>query len=341
MASSSPPSSDHPDEATEENTINVDRISSLPTELLTMIVDYLPASFFQGDVGRLTIFKRWYAIAHPLFLPRLEITPRVMGRMANIGTEELKELLVPFRNSVKCAKIVMEGGDPDLVRLRTPANLFYLLRLLVQYTYITALRLVARWDKREWLADPRQQRGYMIIHSLFHLPLMTHLTSLDLDLCGTHVDCPCGRRFHFCELVSVLLSQVQTLRLRAPSICHEALRPLEGHPVTLHKLTVNLYLGNLSDHNPKLNSSRRCADEALSQWDNPMDELRAMMRALVRRMQGPKQAETEHLALSGEMHVWDASTGVCVRNESEELKQFPLWVKAQSQRPCFHWDADN
>jgi hypothetical protein len=90
------------DEDSEDGAVNVDRISSLPTELLVTIVDHLPASFFQEDVSRLTISKRWYGLAWPLFLPRLETTPRVMGRMANIGTEELNESLVPLLQANSC-----------------------------------------------------------------------------------------------------------------------------------------------------------------------------------------------------------------------------------------------
>jgi hypothetical protein len=320
-------SSNRPDNDPERTIGDVDYISNLPTELLTMILEQVPVSFFQGDVGRLTISKRWHGIAQPLFLPRVEFTPRIMDRMANTGTAVLSGLLAPFRNSVRCANIVLEGGDPELLRLDTSTNLLHLSRILDEHTHITALRLVARWDSHEWPADLRPEEGYLYLHGMIMILDLEHLTSLDLDLCGTHVKCPCEDPVHFCGIVRRLLSQVQTLRLRMRSICHEALWPLEGRPVTLRELTVNLYLGNVSDHNPKLNSSRRCVYQSPARWGNPMNELRARMRALVRQMPGPKRVEIKHLALSGEMHVWDALTGVCVRDQSRSASSSPCGLK--------------
>src|SRR5690606_37490629 len=131
------------------------------------------------------------------FLPRVEITPRLMDHMANTGTAVLSRSLAPFRNSVRCANIVLEGGDPDLVRLNTSANLLHLFRVLGEHTDIAALRLVARWDKHEWPADLRPERGYLYLHGIIMLLDLKHLASLDLDLCGTHVMCPCEEPFHF------------------------------------------------------------------------------------------------------------------------------------------------
>ena len=160
MGSTAPLSGDDPDRDSEHNTGDVDHISNLPTELLAMIVQQIPVSFFQGDVGRLTISKRWYNVAQPLFLHRVEITPRVMDHMANANTAVLSRSLAPFCNSARCANIVLGGGNPDPVPLSTSANLFHLFGLLDEHTEIAALRLVARRDKDEWVADPRPERGY-------------------------------------------------------------------------------------------------------------------------------------------------------------------------------------
>src|SRR4051794_32403555 len=46
----------------------------LPPELWLMVLDHLPPSFFQEDIGRLTLCKRWYYIVFPIFLRRLELT---------------------------------------------------------------------------------------------------------------------------------------------------------------------------------------------------------------------------------------------------------------------------
>jgi hypothetical protein len=71
-----------------------------------------------------------------------------------------------------------------------------------------------------------------------------------------------------------------------------------------------------------------------------MDELRARMRTLVKVMREPRRATMEHLAPSGEVHVWDAKTGVCARYGSEKPRRFPLCFEEQLSGPCFSENAD-
>lgn len=335
-------SDDNLNKDSESVCLDLGYLTNLPTELLAMIIRHLPPSFFQKDIGRLALSKRWYKIAQPLLYPRMEFTPRILDRLADDGSFALDMSFAPLYNTLRCANIVLDGADPDLMRLDTPRNLFFFTMVLQGHTEIKALRLATRWDNRESDADPRLQEGYLDVYSIGSLLTMPHLTSLDLDLCGTDVKCVCGTRHHFCGFARNQLSQLQTLRLRMRSICHEAIWPIEGSAVTLRELTLNLYLGNVSDRDPKLNSSWRCGDrDPTAPWESPMDELRARMRALVKVMKDPRRGEIEHLAPSGEVHIWDATTGVCVRDETEKIRQFPLCSQAQCQRPCFHKNADD
>ncbi len=155
-----------------------------------------------------------------------------------------------------------------------------------------------------------------------------------------------GGQLHFCSYVGPLLSKLKTLRLRLRTICHVALWPVGDAPVTLGELTLSVYLGRVSENNPKLNSSKSCTSTSAWEWISPMDELRTRMSGLVKDMAEPKRAEMVHLAPSGEVHVWNASTGVCVRDRSEKLRVFPLCFEESLQRPCFtpaedEWDWDD
>jgi hypothetical protein len=328
----------------------------LPAEIWMMILEHLPPSFFQQDLRRLALSKRWYSLAFPTFYPRIEYTPRVISRLVHRKSKSLDRSRALLRKSLRCVNIVLDGvgppppagaGDPDMVCFNTPSNLARFCLMLLEFRELKEVRFAARWPNRAWRADPLQP-DYLSLRSLEpYLSLLTHVTALDLDLCGTDVVADdAGGTVHFCEYVRPLLSRLKTLRLRMRSICQTALRPLEGQPVTLRRLRLSLYLGKVSDNNPKLNSSRQCGGWRLREWTSPMNELRAQMRVLVKDMVEPRQAEMVHLAPSGEVHVWDASTGVCVRDWSEKTRTFPLCFEEHCQGSCFnenadYWDWDN
>jgi hypothetical protein len=169
---------------------------------------------------------------------------------------------------------------------------------------------------------------------------------MDLDLCGTDVVSDAGTHVHFCSYVGPLLSKLKTLRLRMRTICHVALWPVGDAPVTLGALTLSVYLGRVSENNPKLNSSKSCTSPSAWEWISPMDELRTRMSGLVKDMAEPKRAELVHLAPSGEVHVWNAATGVCLRDGSEKPRVFPLCFEESARKTCFseiedEWDWDD
>jgi hypothetical protein len=130
------------------------------------------------------------------------------------------------------------------------------------------------------------------------------------------------------------------------SLCQFALWPLEGQAISLGELTVDLYLGKVSDNNPKLNSTRSCSAPSKWEWASPIDEVRARLKRLVTQMVEPKRAEIIHLAPNGEVHVWDASTDECVRDKTEKLREFRLLWDIESEscfpaRGMLDWAWDN
>ncbi|KAK3906449.1 hypothetical protein C8A05DRAFT_29653 [Staphylotrichum tortipilum] len=342
-----------------------DPIPQLPAEIWLMILEHLPPSFFQQDIRRLTLSRRWYSLAFPAFYPRVEYTPRVISRLIHRKSKSLDRSRSLLRKSLRSINIVLEGfctappgtagnrangtsgGDPDTTCFNTASNLARFCVMLLDFRELQAVRFVASWQNRAWRADPLQPRGYLPLRSLepYLGRLTKHVTSMDLDLCGTDVVDDSGTQLHFCSYVGPLLSKLKTLRLRMRTICHIALWPVGDQPVTLGELTLSVYLGRVSENNPKLNSSRSCTSSGAWEWISPMDELRTRMSGLVKDMAKPKRAEMVHLAPSGEVHVWKASTGVCVRDGSEKPREFPLWF-GTSQKPCFseiedEWDWDD
>ncbi|KAL2159756.1 hypothetical protein VTH06DRAFT_1889 [Thermothelomyces fergusii] len=351
----------------------------LPSEIWMMILESLPPSFFQKDIRRLALSKRWYSLAFPIFYPRIEYTPRVISRLVHRKSKSLDRSRAMLRKSLRCVNIVLDGvpgEDAELVRFNTPANLARFCLMLLEFRELDEVRFAARWPNRAWPADPLQS-DYLCIRTLEpYLSLLTHVTALDLDLCGTDiVACPGPRHVygygygygyghsyghsyghghgrgegegaaaspvHFCEHVRPLLSRLRSLRLRMRSICHTALVPLDGRPVALRELRVSLYLGRVSENNPKLNSSRTCPRTAGSRARTvPMNEMRAAMRALVVQMPAPARAEMVHLAPTGEVHIWDAVTDRCVRDPSEKPMRLPLCFEPTRSRFCFSAHAD-
>ena len=346
-------------------------MQQLPPEIWLMILESLPPSFFQQDIRRLALSRQWYALAYPSFSRRIEFTPRVIHRLAHRKSPDLDRSRALLRKSLQGVNIVLDGlprpgtttgtgtgtttGRVDAggggrngrgsdhhqdstaeAYFNTPANLTHFCAMLRNFRQLQALRFAVRWRNGAWPADPARA-GFMPLTSLAPY-LETHVTVLDLDLCGADVTHDGGTPVHFCCHVRLLLGRLRTLKLRLRRICCVALRPADGEPVTVSELTVSLYLGRVSEHNPKLNASRRCARAREWQWVSPIDELCVELRELVKAMAEPRRAELVHLAPSGEVHIWNASTGVCVRDESEKPRKFPLFKK-QSGRACFSQDA--
>jgi len=321
-----------------------------------MILESLPPSFFQQDIRRLALSKRWYSLAFPTFYTRIEFTPRVISRLVHRKSRSLDKSRAQLRKSLRCVNIVLDGlpgvngssssssnggggGNTDIACFNTPANLARFCLMLLEFRELKEVRFAARWPNRAWRADPLQA-DYLCIRSVEpYLSLLTHVTALDLDLCGTDVAGPVT--MHFCEYVQPLLSRLRVLRLRMRSVCHMALWPLDGRPVTLGELSLSLYLGRVSENNPKLNSSRTCPYWGSRERTVPMDEMRARMRSLVKEMVEPKRAEMVHLAPSGDVHVWDAFTGVCVKDESEKPIKFHPYFGGKRSKSCFSKHADD
>lgn len=364
-------------------------IPHLPSEIWLMVLECLPPSFFQQDIGRLAVSKRWYSLAFPAFYPRIEFTPRVISRVVHRKSPAMDQSRAMLCKTLRCVDIVLDGlpeqppslpdeneYDTDLVCFNTPANLVRFSTMLLEFCELKTVRFAARWPNRAWPADPLQL-DYLSIRSLQpYLSMLTHVTSLDLDLCGTDIigendgaaatgddddsddaDAEASSPIHFCDFIRPLFSRLTTLRLRMRTICALALQPLNGRPVTVRNFSLSLYLGRVSEYNPKLNASRICLQSGPRGHDRTVS-LFEMQSAMMKLLEGMpvtttpvsggmgtgsgmapgrgRRAEIVHLAPTGEVHVWDAATDMCVRDVSvEPMRLAPCFEATMPHMSCF------
>ncbi|KAK3990522.1 hypothetical protein QBC44DRAFT_325274 [Cladorrhinum sp. PSN332] len=358
--------------ATSASDDQMAKIPHLPAEIWLMILSYLPPSFFQQDIRRLCLFKHWYSLAFPRFYPQIEFTPRVVSRLVHVqrkskNIERSKALL---KKSLRSVNIVLAGIPPippcendQNIRFNTTANLPKFAHELLEFQELKSLRFHAGHANQAWKGDPFQC-DYLPLKSIepYLSLLSTHVTSMDIDLCGTNVTGVGGSNgggmVHFCSQLRPLLTRLLTLKVRLRSICGEALRPLGGGKVSVKNLTVDLFLGRVSEVNPKLNCSGRCLRgmwEPVNRWNSwrgwvdPVGPVMEGLLKLVKKMERPGKVELVHLdALSGEVHRWDALSGRkgrCVRDKSEEVFDC-FWVSPElrwgrKEDSCFETESSD
>ncbi|KAK0651193.1 hypothetical protein B0T16DRAFT_453695 [Cercophora newfieldiana] len=308
----------------------------LPPELWLMILDYLPPSFFQENLGRLTLSKRWYDLAFPIFLRRLEYTPKVISRIvdrrrATSPSHSKAAALLKARDNVlksRCVTVVIDG-NPDNTCFNTPDNLLRFGDLLRKSKHLKTLRLISRPANERWKADPCSEND-PLIGSLFPLTdRLTFLTELDIDLFGGS-RVPKASSDHLCTKIRPLLLRLRRLSIRSRCLCKEAFRLFPGEKVSLQHLTVDLDLGTISKVNPKLNTTSLCDPDRAAfprawRWQNPIDELRRALKVLAKRMCHPEQVQIIHKALNGEIHLWDVASDSCVLKGVEKGLMNPFW----------------
>jgi len=318
----------------------------LPPEIWITVLEYLPPSFFQEDIGRLTLSKNFYSLAFPVFFSQLECTPRVLSRLVNRKSKAVGRARDLLQKRAHGITIALHGMGEDWATLyNTPSNLIRFCQYLERFSSLRTLRFVASWPNRQWKGDPFRA-NYLPLRSIKpFLENLTHITNLDLDLCGTSVTKENGECEHLCPFIRPLLSRLHTIQLRAQSLCQAALRPLEGQAVTLQRITVNLNLGDVSEDNTKLNATRRCHTLDLVKWASwscPALVLCRQLRALAARMPDRSQAQLIHISETGEVHRWDALTESCEVDGRKKSLPFPRFrgdevVRCYTMDDSFGW----
>ncbi|KAK0625986.1 hypothetical protein B0T14DRAFT_508875 [Immersiella caudata] len=314
----------------------------LPPEIWEMVLDHLPPSFFQEDLARLTLCKRWYGLVYPVFIRRLEYTPKVISRLVNRKanatdrkTAAINRARERLQNSTRYLTLAVDG-KPANGCFDTPYNLLRFGDILRDSPNLKFVRFVSRPANEGWKADPYSERELPLYGIVSFTERLPFLTDLDLDLCGGQ-RVPTILSGHFCHTISPLISRLRSLSIRTRCLCKDAFVVRSGKEVTLQRLTVNLHLGTISKVNPKLNSTMLCPSDSMGsfsswEWRNPMDELRPAVLGVAKGMRDPERARIIHKALNGEIHLWDAKSNECVVEDVEIGKPFAAFLELESGR---------
>ncbi|KAJ4306643.1 hypothetical protein N0V88_000007 [Collariella sp. IMI 366227] len=150
----------------------------LPTssELWLMILDHLPLLLPTQHPPPHPL-QTVVLLAFPSFYPRIEYTRAPSAASTLFSTASHP---IPGKTAAAIC-------DPDVTCYNTPANLSRFALLLLEFRELKAVRFAARWQNRTWRADPLAG-DYLCVRTLEpYLSLLTHVTELDLDLCGTDV----------------------------------------------------------------------------------------------------------------------------------------------------------
>ncbi|KAF5580448.1 hypothetical protein FPANT_9317 [Fusarium pseudoanthophilum] len=288
----------------------------LPPEILRKIFDQLDPSFFQEDLSRLTVTKKWLEFALPACHKRVTLSHEALRILAassvakgpspveghletvnidihgfqhGISTHSPQEdeqgstsqptapYIYPWDNQVRDWRVALDDG---LAQLAIVAQ---------QSPRLRTLRMRATSSSLEFPLFP--PGGYLSLSTMRALLSVENLSVLVLDLSGTtlnssgltQVDEP-----HICPFISALLHSLKTLHLRLCSICPDALKT-QGPDTKLRLSTVAINLC-LPPDQPRIlpwNHSTPCKYLAggLTQL---RDDIQEQAKVLVTRMQSPK-----------------------------------------------------
>ena len=271
---------------------------ALPTEVLARIVHSLGFDFFKKDLGRLTLCKKWHAIAQHEIQSHVTLGTKYIARLYRASTikrrlrrmpewAKIQSLRVSF-NSQLCSEEEYYGDECDYAHealhelgrygdkweksepvLKPLEKLALLKRLEVKLVIFDA----RRWKHHE--PPGCALSACKAALELTQLSLPT-LRELDLNISETAAfarTCPPTEDDHACVAINKLLLHFRNLhvvRLRLARICPKVLaeRPVDGSSLALEKLCIQCDTGSERD---AFCRSRECRDSHSSHLDD--DEL--------------------------------------------------------------------
>ncbi|KAK5661022.1 hypothetical protein OQA88_12401 [Cercophora sp. LCS_1] len=294
----------------------------LPIEIWLLILENLPGLFFQADLSRLTLSRQWYNLAYPIYLTRIAYHPRAISNLINRKTRGMHKVRHQLIKSLRSLDIVLPPTLPDTTSIyNTESNLLRLSLLLLQCPELRTLSITTLPPAHPWLPNILPLN---MIHPCLALPT---LTTLDLDLVGATT-----MRYnlpeHLCPHLPHLLSRLHTFKLRARCLCKDAFRLQDDQVLSVKTLSVDLFLGDVAEHNPKLNMTRKCGEKRWETWVSPNAELREALKKVKARV-GDGRVEMAHLAPSGEVHVWEAGKDECFVT-GRRRRVFPIFGELEA-----------
>ncbi|KAK4237076.1 hypothetical protein C8A03DRAFT_16341 [Achaetomium macrosporum] len=286
---------------------------SLPAELLLPILDDLGPRFFHQNVRRLTISKRWYALAWPVFARELILTSASLARFVSDEAvfRRMEPHIASARLSIGGKKLRFKPGDlgavyvarkdklskTDSTRLRKVAT------KLQQCPALRSLRLNFTLD------SPNTQLPFADLVGL------RHLTSLEIDAIllpavprGTTTD-DC-----WCCHINRLLCSLRRLRCRISPACRRLLeidRAVgSGLPVGLEELIINLDCRTTLDWMPRSCRYMPYGPYPPGSGFTHFDGIKTQAAALALHMTRPRMVRViEYDCQAREIRAFDALTG--------------------------------
>ncbi|CVK99304.1 uncharacterized protein FMAN_02157 [Fusarium mangiferae] len=275
----------------------------LPTETLRQIFDQLDSSFFQEDLGRLTVNKKWFDLALPACLKCIALSREALWNL--VVSKETKRPS-SLENNLEALSLDLRGYDSDLSNARgstsqprspqeNPAKAWErglnddLSQLAVMVQRSPRLRTlrVRAWSYPSAYRFPLE--GYLSLSTMRALLSVENLGVLVLDLAGTSLD-PSAQQVneHICPFISDLLRTLQTLHLRMRSICPDVLKIQEpDKKLRLSAVVINLSLDTRQSDITSAAHSVPCGS-LFGGLIQLRDDIQKQAEVLVTHMESPK-----------------------------------------------------
>ncbi|KPM43764.1 hypothetical protein AK830_g2790 [Neonectria ditissima] len=290
----------------------------LPSENLDQIFDLVGSSFFRQDLSRLTVSKQWLEFAHracfkyiSLTEENIQLLPSSEGAIYNSALQPsyLKSLDLslklrgyqywlsqqapqPALESEHLDGYVPNNLAPELASIRIWAEamnhgLTQLATMIRRTGALQTLRI------RAWCSP--DSGDYPRTDDALPSPPIRALLSLDslrvlvLDLDAQFLCDPWQRRseVHICPTIGTLLRTLNTLHVRMPHICLDALKP-DGHDkLRLRNLAINLSMSRELGGALQVHYAKRC-DDRNSTIRKLLPDMRQQAKVVASRMSAPK-----------------------------------------------------
>ncbi|QPC70943.1 hypothetical protein HYE68_001695 [Fusarium pseudograminearum] len=229
----------------------------LPPEIIKQVFNYIGSPFFQEDLTRLAISKKWFEFAQytcyqdVTFSPRKlhEFTSSQMATRPDVLRSSLESLIIKFGthkapvNSFGSREPTARTGSCEAPCESTDGDLEQLATIIQQAPKLRFLRIEAYGSRK---SDPLEgSEDRISLHSIQAVLTVNHLTSLAIDLPGGALTLSGGQEeaCHICPNIGALIHKLKYLRLRMRNICLAAIRPRDSaERLRLNRLIVNLSL---------------------------------------------------------------------------------------------------
>lgn len=297
----------------------------LPPEIIKQVFNYIGSPFFQENLTRLAISKKWFEFAQYTCYQDVTFSPgklhefisSQMAKKPDVLRGSLETLIIKFGthqapvNSFGSREPTAGAGSYEAPCESTDGDLEQLATITQQAPKLRFLRIEAYGSRK---SDPLEvSEDRISLHSIQAVLTVNHLTSLAIDLPGGVLTSSGGREeaCHICPSIGALVHELKYLRLRMRNICPAAIRPRDSaERLPLNRLIVNL---SLKMDLPGITSaahSKRCGPPSEGGFLQLKAEMQEQAETLGAKMASPKHIRIlTHTFPQLETHSLDVLSG--------------------------------